>query len=117
MVGWLVGRSVGRLVGWLAGWLAVWLVDCPLKSIGRLTYWLIDRSLSINKQAPKFIRRSRNCLQSVVRVSGVAHLGTVVARDWWRAWKSRPCWMDDVMRWMGIGGEGEKVGHVGWGGV
>ena len=25
------------------------------------------------------------------------------------------CWMDDVMRWLGIGGEREKVGHVGLG--
>ena len=29
--------------------------------------------------------------------------------------KGRPCWMDDVMRWLGIGGEREKVGHVGLG--
>ena len=29
--------------------------------------------------------------------------------------KGRPCWMDDAMRWMGIGGEGGKVGHVGLG--
>ena len=29
--------------------------------------------------------------------------------------KGRPCWMDDVMRWLGIGGERGKVDHVGFG--
>ena len=29
--------------------------------------------------------------------------------------KGRPCWMDDVMPRVVIGGEREKVGHVGFG--